>query len=95
MEERSASKDVLLKGNLFQVKHYFGVDVAELLSGTGNPTLPRLLVFLCEYILNNSPRVSSGNVILGWMNGIVGLCFCFFVCVFVFVFLFCFLNKQK
>ena len=70
-EKLDSSKDVLRKGNLFQVPHYFGVDVAELLSGTGNPTLPRLLVFMCEYILNNSQRVSSSTVILSWMNSIV------------------------
>ncbi|KJE94340.1 hypothetical protein CAOG_004998 [Capsaspora owczarzaki ATCC 30864] len=39
--------------NLFQVKAYFGVSVAELLSGAGEkgPTLPRILVFLCEYMM--------------------------------------------
>ena len=55
------------KGNLFQIKHHFGTDIAELLSGTGSPSLPRLIVFLCESILTQSSR-SSPSSILGWIS---------------------------
>ena len=51
------------KGNLFQVPHYFGVEIAELLSGTGNPTLPRLLVYMCEYMLSWSSRSTAPMMI--------------------------------
>jgi len=32
-------------------RHHFGVGLAELLAATGNPALPRVLVFMCEYLL--------------------------------------------
>lgn len=63
----TSASSVMKKGNLFQVPHYFGVEIAELLSGTGNPTLPRLLVYLCEYLLSWSSR-STPATILGWVN---------------------------
>jgi len=62
----AAATTLLKKGNLFQVPHYFGVEIAELLSGTGNPTLPRLLVYVCEYLLGWSSR-SPSTTISAWI----------------------------
>ena len=54
---------ITLKGGATAPTHHFGVSISELLLGPTPVAVPRVLVYMCEYVLLAASRMSASRLL--------------------------------